>query len=198
MTAFVFGLLLGIATALPVGVQSFVVMNQGLRFGYPRVLVGIVTASLCDSVLIVLGASGASALLRAPDHEGLLVSVGVFFFLVVGATTLLRASPGNKEVESHAHPSAMVAQTVGVSLLNPHAIFDTVGLLGGAIAIQAPGNRLGFAAGAIAASWVWFVMIGFGASALRVWLTPPVRLWTQRGSGALMLLFAGFLALRLA
>ena len=198
MTAFVLGLLLGMATALPIGMQSFVVMNQGLRFGYPRVLVGIVTASLCDSALIVLGAAGASALLRAPGHEGLLISVGVLFFLVVGVTALLRASPETEAVESRARPGAMVAQTVGVSLLNPHAIFDTVGLLGGAIVIQAPGNRLGFAAGAIAASWVWFVMIGFGASALRVWVTPPARLWTQRGSGALMLLFAGFLALRLA
>ena len=106
MTAFVFGLLFGMATALPVGVQSFVVMNQGLRFGYPRVMVGIVTASLCDS--------------------------------------------------------------------------------------------FGFACGAIAASWLWFVVIGFGASALRSWLTAPVRLWTQCGSGALMLVFAGFPTMRLA
>jgi len=198
--AIVFGLLLGIATALPVGMQSFVVMNQGLRFGYPKVLVGIVTASLCDSVLILLGAAGATTLLLgATGHEGLIISVGVLFFLVFGITTLLRVSPeGEEEVESHARPTAMVAQTVGVLLLNPHAIFDTVGLLGGAIAVQAPQDRLGFAAGVIGASWVWFVMIGFGASALRSWLTAPVRLWTQRGSGALMLVFASFLALRLA
>ena len=58
-------------------------------------------------------------------------------------------------------------------------------------------DRLGFAAGAISVSWVWFFAIGFGASALRAWLTPPVRLWTQRGSGALMLVFAAFLALQL-
>lgn len=199
MTAFVFGLLLGIATALPVGMQSFVVMNQGLRFGYPKVMVGIVTASLCDSVLILLGAAGATTLLLgATDREGLIISVGVLFFLVFGVTTLLRVSPESEEVKSHARPTAMVAQTVGVSLLNPHAIFDTVGLLGGAIAVQAPQDRLGFAAGVIGASWVWFVTIGFGASALRSWLTAPVRLWAQRGSGALMLVFAGFLALRLA
>lgn len=197
MTAFAFGLLFGMATAFPVGVQSFVVMNQGLRFGYPKVLVGIATASLCDSLLIVLGAAGASALLTAPGHERLLVSIGALFFIIVGVTTL-RASPENEEVESRARPGGMVAQTVGVSLLNPHAVFETVGLLGGAIAIQTAGDRLPFAAGAISASWVWFAMIGFGASGLRAWLTPPVRLWTQRGSGALMLVFAGLLTLRLA
>ena len=196
--AFVFGLLFGMATAFPVGVQSFVVMNQGLRFGYPRVMVGIVTASLCDSVLILLGAAGASALLRAPGHQGFLIAVGILFFVVVGVTTLRATPESDEQVESRARPRAMVAQTVGVSLFNPHAVFETVGLLGGAIAIQSPDDRLGFALGAIAASWLWFVMIGFGASALRSWLTAPVRLWTQRGSGALMLVFAGLLALRLA
>jgi len=198
VTAFVFGLLFGMATAFPVGVQSFVVMNQGLRFGYPKVMAGIVTASLCDSLLILLGAAGASALLRAPGHEGFLIAVGVLFFVVVGVTTLRAAPESDEGLESRARPRAMVAQTVGVSLFNPHAVFETVGLLGGAIALQAPDDRFGFALGAIAASWLWFVMIGLGASALRSWLTAPVRLWTQRGSGALMLVFAGFLALRLA
>jgi arginine exporter protein ArgO len=45
------------ATAFPVGAQSFVVLNQGLVVGYPRVFFGIVTASSCDTLLVVLGAA---------------------------------------------------------------------------------------------------------------------------------------------
>lgn len=196
MFVFLFGLLFGMATAFPVGVQSFVVMDQGLRFGYPRVLVGIVTAGLCDSLLIMVGAAGASALLTAPGNEVGLITVGALFFLVVGVMTL-RASLEDEVVESRARPGAMVAQTVGVSLFNPHAVFETVGLIGGAIALQAAEDRFAFAAGAISASWVWFVAIGFGASLLRAHLTPPVRLWTRRASGGLMLVFAGALILEL-
>jgi L-lysine exporter family protein LysE/ArgO len=195
--AFLFGLLFGLATAFPIGVQSFVVMNQGLRVGYPKVLVSIVTASLCDSLLIVLGAAGASALLVAAGNERLLISMGVLFFFVAGVMTLRSSPEDEAKVKSQTRAGAMIAQTAGVSLLNPHAVFETVGLLGGAIAIQAVGDRLEFAAGAISASWIWFFAIGLGASALRVWLTPPVRLWTQRGSGALMVVFAAFLALQL-
>jgi L-lysine exporter family protein LysE/ArgO len=66
VTPLLFGMLFGLATAFPTGVQSFVVMNQGLRVGYPKVMVGIATASLCDILLIVLGAAGASALLVIP------------------------------------------------------------------------------------------------------------------------------------
>ena len=38
------------------------------------------------------------------------------------------------------------------------------------------------------------LMIGLGASVLQRWLTSPVRLWIQRGSGVLMLGLAGVLA----
>jgi hypothetical protein len=84
MSAFVFGLLFGMATVLPVGVQSFVVLNQGLTVGYPRVFFGIVTASCCDTLLIVLGAVGVSAILNAPGSREALILVGVGFLLVMG------------------------------------------------------------------------------------------------------------------
>ncbi len=197
MSSFVFGLLFGMATAFPVGVQSFVVLNQGLVVGYPRVFFGIVTASCCDTLLIVLGAAGVSVLLNAPGTQEAVILVGVVFLLVMGVLAL-RTSLDDEEVRSLMRPTAMVAQTVGVSLLNPHAILETVGVLGAAIAAQAAENRLEFAAGVISASWVWFLMIGLGASALQRWLTSPVRLWLQRGSGVLMLGLAGVLALKLA
>jgi L-lysine exporter family protein LysE/ArgO len=197
MSAFVFGLLFGMATVLPVGVQSFVVLNQGLTVGYPRVFFGIVTASCCDTLLIVLGAVGVSAILNAPGSREALILVGVGFLLVMGVLAL-RASSDNEEVNSRMRPAAMVAQAAGVSLLNPHAILETVGILGAAIAAQAAESRVEFAAGVISASWVWFLMVGLGASVVQRWLTSSVRLWIQRGSGVLMLALAGILAFELA
>ena len=197
MSAFVFGLLFGMATVLPVGVQSFVVLNQGLTVGYPRVFFGIVTASCCDTLLIILGAVGVSAILNAPGSREALILVGVGFLLVMGVLAL-RASSDNEEVNSRMRPAAMVAQAAGVSLLNPHAILETVGILGAAIAAQAAESRVEFAAGVISASWVWFLMVGLGASVVQRWLTSSVRLWIQRGSGVLMLALAGILAFELA
>jgi L-lysine exporter family protein LysE/ArgO len=196
---FVFGLLFGLATAFPVGIQSFVVMNQGLRFGYPRVLTGIVTASLCDTLLIVAGAAGASALMADADERAPVLLVGIAFLAVFGVLAF-RAPPEEeaREVESVGRPLAMIAQTVGVSLFNPHAVLETVGVLGGAIAAQSAENRIEFALGVIAASWVWFVMVGLGASVLQRRLTAPARLWMQRGSGVMMLALAAVLVTRLA
>ena len=199
MIIFVFGLLFGLATAFPVGLQSFVVMNQGLRFGYPRVLTGIITASLCDTLLIMLGAVGASALLADADERVPVILVGITFLAVFGVLAF-RAAPEEEagEVKSVGRPLAMIAQTVGVSLFNPHAVLETVGILGGAIAAQSAENRIEFACGVVAASWVWFLMVGFGASALQRRLTAPARLWMQRGSGVMMLALAAVLVTRLA
>lgn len=199
MITFVFGLLFGLATAFPVGVQSFVVMNQGLRFGYPRVLSGIFTASLCDTLLIVAGAAGASALLADADERVPVILVGIAFLGTFGILAF-RAPPEEEdgEVESAGSPLATIAQTVGVSLFNPHAVLETVGVLGGAIAAQSAENRIEFACGVIAASWTWFVMVGFGASALQKRITAPARLWMQRGSGVMMLALAALLVTRLA
>jgi L-lysine exporter family protein LysE/ArgO len=182
-----------------VGVQSFVVMNQGLRFGYPRVLTGIITVSLCDTLLIVLGTVGASALLADADERVPVLLIGIAFLATFGVLAF-RSQPEEEadEVESVGWPLAIFAQTVGVSLFNPHAVLETVGVLGGTIAAQSAGNRIGFALGVIAASWVWLVMIGFGASALQRRLTAPTRLWMQRGSGVMMLALAAVLATRLA
>ena len=73
-----------------------------------------------------------------------------------------------------------------------------MGVLGGAIAAQAAENRIEFALGVIVASWVWFLMVGFGASALQRRLPAPARLWMQRGSGVMMLALAAVLVTRLA
>jgi L-lysine exporter family protein LysE/ArgO len=198
MIPFVFGLLFGLATAFPVGVQSFVVINQGLRFGYPRVLTGIVTASLCDTLLIVFGAAGASALLADADARTPVLLVGIAFLATFGVLAFRAPPEEDKAVKSAASPFARIAQTIGVSLFNPHAVLETVGILGGAIVAQSAENRVEFAAGVISASWVWFLVVGLGASALQRRRTAPARLWMQRSSGAIMLALAAALLIRLA
>jgi L-lysine exporter family protein LysE/ArgO len=45
-----------------------------------------------------------------------------------------------------------VAKGVGVSLFNPHAVLDTIGIIGGVIAAQAAEEQLSFAAGTVSAS----------------------------------------------
>jgi L-lysine exporter family protein LysE/ArgO len=196
-TPFLLGLVLGLALIIPIGVQSLFVLNQGLSVGFPRAFLGVAAVCSCDTLLIVLGGAGASALLALLGYEELLIGVGSAYLLVAGALTL-RARARDPE---GAHPTpvgATVLQAVGVSVLNPHAVLDTVGVLGAAISAQAAEGRVAFVAGAVGASWVWYTLIGAGASVLGKRITPRVRTHVRRASGAIMLVLAGVLASGLA
>ncbi len=191
MMTFLSGLLLGLAIIVPIGAESLFVLNQGVQVGFPRALIGVLTVCLCDSLLIVLGGVGASALLATQGYRDVLIAVGSVFLVVVGLLTLRAAPRQAGEVEPLGHVGATVTQAVGVSLLNPHAILDTIGIIGGAIAAQAVEERMLFGAGTVSASWLWFLALCAGASAVSPRLTFRVRLGIQRGSGVLMLIFAG-------
>ena len=194
MEAFVSGLGLGFALITPIGAQNLFVLNQGIRTGFPRVLIAVAAAGFCDSLLIVLGAAGAAVVLAgAPHLKELLIFLGVAFLLVLGVRALL-TRPQGADVKAEQRWPGIAARTVGVSLLNPHAILDTVGVIGGAIAAQARADQLPFATGAVSASWLWFLFLGVAAAAMQTRLSPATRLWIQRASGALMLFFAVVLA----
>ncbi len=143
---FLLGLVLGLALIIPIGVQSLFVLNQGLLVGFPRAFLGVVAVCSCDTLLIVLGAMVASTLLAVLGFQELLIGVGSTYLLIMWVLTL-RVRAHRAETEHLTHLGTTVVQAVGVSVLNPHAILDTVGVLGAAISAQATEGRVAFVAG---------------------------------------------------
>jgi L-lysine exporter family protein LysE/ArgO len=80
---------------------------------------------------------------------------------------------------------------VALSLLNPHVYLDTVVLLGSVGGSYPDGQRLGFSAGAMTASLLWFTALGFGATRLASVLGRPLAWKCIEGlTGAVMLTLA--------
>jgi L-lysine exporter family protein LysE/ArgO len=183
------------ALIVPIGAQNVFVVGQGLAAGWPRAAWAVVSAASCDTLLIVAGAAGVSGLLvHLPVLRGLLLGVGVLFLAYLGAQSW-RGGGGslNLEMGEDLRPANVVRRTVAVSLLNPHAILDTVGVIGAAITVQPSGSRLMFASGTVTASWLWFLLLAVAASAARRYLTPRCALWFQRASGTILLAFSALL-----
>ena len=158
--AYAAGFVLGIGLITPIGMQNLFVLNQGLRVGFPRVLVAITAAGFSDTTLIIIGATGTSAVLAvAPTARAVFLAIGFAFLLVLGVGYLVRTPPGAMD-RSPPRRSAVFLQTVAVSFLNPHAVLDTVGVIGGAIAAQPGHSRLAVALGSVRASWTWFLFLG--------------------------------------
>lgn len=173
------GLLLSLGLIVAIGAQNAFVLRQGLR----REHVGSVVAfcAVADAVLITAGVLGmAKALGERPGLARALALAGAAFLAVYGWRALQRARQASSldvtTIGQGLSRGAALAQAAAFTLLNPHVYLDTV-LLVGSIGAQQPAPLQGwFAAGASAASLLWFSALGFGARWLAPWFARP-RAW---------------------
>ncbi len=191
------GLLAGLSLIVAIGAQNAFVLRQGLRAEHVGAAVGVCTAA--DLLLIAAGTAGLGALVAG--HPAALVAAryaGAALLVALGAAALRRAlRPGRltPTADDPAPVRTVLVTTLGLTFLNPHVYLDTVLLLGTMAAQHGP-LRWWFAAGAAAASALWFTTLGFGAARLRPLLARPSA-WRvlDVGVAAVMLTFAARLAL---
>lgn len=163
------GLGLGLSLIVAIGAQNAYVLRQGLR----REHVGAVVAvcALSDVVLIVAGVAGTGAVLERVPWLVTVVRVAGGLFLLGYAVLAARRALRPAVLDTAAGGARVgLATVVGTSLaltwLNPHVYLDTVLLLGSVAGTHGE-QRWWFAAGACAASALWFTGLGFGARVLR-------------------------------
>lgn len=192
------GLALGAGLIIAIGSQNAHVLRMGLRQQH----VGL-TVLLCivfDVLLIAAGVAGMGAAIEGnPVLLGLAQWGGVIFLSWYGlrawrAAWEYHALQVNQQAVAMSARQA-VSAIVALSLLNPHMYLDTVVLLG-SIGGQQPGaGKLWFALGAVTASVIWFVLLGFGARLLTPLFARPVAWRMLDGMiGTVMLSLAGTLA----
>lgn len=193
-TAILHGIVLAFGLILPLGPQNAFVLAQGANQpSLVRALPAVAAAGACDTLLIVAAVFGVSmAVLGVPWLKTALVVGGVVFLVVVGVL-LWRGGAGNGEPAAGAWPMRrQIAFAVSVSLLNPHAVLDTVGVIGPSSLAYQGADRIAFAVAAVAVSWAFFLflaVLGRGAANLR-----GVRALLNRGSAVIMWGTAAYLA----
>lgn len=173
MDAALAGFALGFSLILAIGAQNAFVLRQGLRGVH--VLPVVLVCALSDAVLIAAGVLGFGALTRAvPGLEWAMRIFGALFLTWYGARTLLSAWRGGEALragEGAQSLKAAVLACLAFTWLNPHVYLDTVVLVGSVSAQYA--DRLAFATGAMAASFVFFFGLGYGARSLAPWFARP-------------------------
>jgi L-lysine exporter family protein LysE/ArgO len=159
--AFIHGLILAFGLILPLGVQNVFVFNQGaVHKRFVQALPVVLTASLCDTLLITLAVLGVSLMILGLFWlKLLLLSAGILFLLYMGWNTWNSAPSKNSDEDKIVGTFTSRRQitfAASVSLLNPHAIMDTVGVIGTSSLSYAGTEKLIFALGSILVSWIWF------------------------------------------
>ena len=200
LSAFLHGYLLSFGLILPLGPQNVFVFSQGatqpqLRRALPVVL----TASIADTALILVAVLGVSAIvLTVPWVKVVLGVIGVCFLAVIGWVTW-RSEVHEEDAARLAHDWPARRQIIfalSVSLLNPHAILDTIGVVGTSSLAYADGERIAFTAACILNSWVWFFLLAVAGKLLGT--VGPVRKWLNRVSAVIIWLSAVYLVYNLA
>lgn len=167
-TAYLAGFALSFSLILAIGAQNAFVLRQGLR----RAHVGAVVAVCCvsEAALIFAGVAGFGALAaRAPWAIEAMRWGGAAFLVIYGLRSLRAALTTTDALETGGAAEqslhSAIATTLVLTWANPHVYLDTVGLIG-AVAATYGADRWVFGTGALSASVLFFMLLGFGARGL--------------------------------
>jgi L-lysine exporter family protein LysE/ArgO len=168
-TALVSGFLLGLSLILAIGAQNAFVLRQGLR--REHVFAVCLACALSDAILITAGVSGFGVVgVMIPWIEPVMRYGGALFLAIYGLRSfraaLLNQGALNPSQADGQSLTRALATCLAFTWLNPHVYLDTVVLLG-SISTQYQGFKLEFGAGAVAASFLFFFSLGYGARLLR-------------------------------
>jgi len=151
---------------LPLGVQNVYVFNQGAsQQKWVYVLPVVLTASICDTVLISFAVLGVSAVALAVSWIKItLILVGVLFLFYMGVTTWKSKPNSETSCPKSISPRKQIVFAASVSLLNPHAIMDTIGVIGTNSLSYSGTAKLAFMVVCILVSWIWFFGLSVAGS----------------------------------
>ena len=177
-SAAVSGFLVGLSLILAIGAQNAFVLRQGLRREHVGAVV--LACGLSDAVLMTAGVLGFDVLSDAVPWLGEAMRFGGAAFLIIyGALRFRAALRGGAALMPSAAAAAPLGRVLATCLLltwaNPHVYLDTLVLVGALSAQYVPYAGF-FGAGAVAASFVFFTSLGYGARLLAPVFARP-RSW---------------------
>jgi len=156
--ALLHGFILAFGLILPLGAQNVFIFNQGAS--QPRLrgtLPAVLTAALCDTLLIVLAVLGVSiVVLSLPVLQTVIFTIGFLFLLYMGWSVWNSAPASFNQQKAAMNPKKQIMFAMSVSLLNPHAILDTIGVIGTNSLRYTGSEKAAFVIVCITVSYIWF------------------------------------------
>lgn len=161
MPIYLNGLMLGLSLITALGPQNIFLIRQGAMRKHAAL--SAITCFLCDTVLIFASVIGLRQLLESHDNFRVWMTwFGAAFLMYYGVRTL-RQALGKQSTDVFIEQARMtrwqiILLALGFSLLNPHAIIDSLVLIGGGSG-QFPGFEHIFLLGVISSSLLWFITL---------------------------------------
>ncbi|MEL3961023.1 LysE/ArgO family amino acid transporter [Lysinibacillus endophyticus] len=162
MEPLIHGIILAFGLILPLGVQNVFVFNQGATHKkFTNAIPAVVTAGICDTLLIYMAVAGVSVIVFSFEWlKILLFGVGLFFLAYMGWVIWKdRPEVSTNTGENRFSTRRQITFAASVSLLNPHAILDTIGVIGTSSLTYSGYDKWVFMIACIVVSWIWFISL---------------------------------------
>lgn len=156
--AFIYGAILALGLIVPLGVQNIFIFNQGAnQQHFLHAMPSVLTAIFCDAILIISAVLGVSVIVLAiPWLKTMIFLIGFLFLAYMGWVTWHSKPTKLQEGKKPLSAKKQVIFAASVSLLNPHALLDIIGVIG-TNSLQFLGNeKLIFTSSCIFISACWF------------------------------------------
>ena len=184
---FLQGLLVGLATFAPIGMQNLFIINTALVQPLPRILLTII--GLFDMTLSMAAFYGIGALLEAwPVFNLIILIAGGLLVAYLGYKTF-KTTPSLKKVDTNIPIKNILLMALLVTWGNPQAVIDASMMLG-AFRANIPAESIyHFFFGFLAMTPIWF---GFLAGTMYV-LAKKIKIshlvWINRVCGTVLIIY---------
>jgi len=171
------GFIVTFSLIVAIGAQNAYILKLGLLKQY--VFTSVILCILFDTLLISAGVFGLGFFIQGNQLLINIIAVIGILFLSFYAFMSFKSAFKNESLEIDGkNKTNPLKQVVGMLLvftfLNPHTYLDTILLIGGIGANIQDDLKIFFLIGAISASTVWFVLLGFGARLLIPLFKKPI------------------------
>jgi len=156
--AFMYGAILALGLIAPLGIQNIFIFNQGAnQRHFLHAMPSVFTAIFCDSILIICAVLGVSTVVLAiPWLKTTIFIIGFFFLTYMGWSTWHSQPNTLRAKEKPLSAKKQMIFAASVSLLNPHALIDSICVIG-TNSLQFTGKeKLIFTSSCIFISACWF------------------------------------------
>jgi L-lysine exporter family protein LysE/ArgO len=156
--AFIYGIILALGLIIPLGIQNIFVFNQGAtQKHFLHAMPCVLTASLCDTLLIILAVLGVSlVILTIPWLKTTIFVFSACFLIYIGLITWKSRSIALQVGGKPFSAKKQILFTMSVSLLNPHALLDTISIIGTSSLNFTGYAKWSYTIACILVSFVWF------------------------------------------
>lgn len=196
MHPFLYGAILALGLIIPLGMQNVFIFNQGVtQRKWMHAMPGVITAFLCDALLIMSAVLGISvAVISIPSVKSIIYDLGFLFLMYMGWITWRSSGQVTGDFEPLS-ARQQIYFSASVSLLNPHAILDSVAVIGTNSLNFSGHDKWIYMVACMLVSLAWFLVLSFiGRIVSNLGSSPIILKWLNKFSALTIWAVALYLA----